>query len=345
MLTKMELPIYLDAAATTPVHPEVLEAMLPYFTQHFGNPHSRHERGVYAKKAIAEAKNKVAKFLNVDEGQVVFTSGATEAIAMAIIGFWENNSHIGNHLITAKTEHKAVLAVHEYLESIGCEVSYVPTDNFGCIDLDVLESMICENTILVSLMHVNNETGLIHDVNGIADVCRRNNCAFFADCTQAPGKIEIDYSHPGISMLCISGHKFFAPKGIGVLVKKNGINPKPRFYENDSGDVRPGTPNTPAIVGLGKACELIDVKPKSNWIPAAVSAFFTENGIHEIKFLPSTESIKVFLLPENFSEWKSLERLIYFSTGSACTTGLMQNSHVYEYLKLPANRVIRLSVC
>ena len=345
MLTKMEQPIYLDAAATTPVHPEVLEAMLPYFSKHFGNSNSPHDLGKQAKDAIQTATCQVANALNVNENEVFFTSGATEAINMGIIGFWESNAHLGRHFITSKTEHKAVLRAHEFLESVGCEVTYLPTDSSGMINLSALEDAITNETLLVSLMHVNNETGLIHDIQEIAQICLENQCAFFSDCTQAIGKINTDYSHPGLSLLCISAHKFGGPKGVGALIKKQGVDLRARFYGGDNQNLRPGTLNTPGIVGLGMACTLLKPNTSSNWIPEKVSAFFNRNGIVELQFNPSVNGIKVFITPEFFDDWIELARLVNYSTGSACTTGLMQPSHVYSHLNLPKKRIIRLSKC
>ena len=207
MLTDVQLPEYLDAAATTPVHPEVLEAMLPYFTQHFGNANSQHIYGQIAKKAIDDARESIAAHINVLPEEIIFTSGATEAINLAIKGYWEANQEKGNHIITVKTEHKAVLNTCAYLETLGVDVTYLDVDHYGRITNDLIRAAFRPDTILACLMHVNNETGLIQDIHSFAETCAEQGIAFFTDSTQAIGHIETDYSNPAITMACMSAHK------------------------------------------------------------------------------------------------------------------------------------------
>ena len=255
MLTKMELPIYLDAAATTPVHPEVLEAMLPYFTQHFGNANSQHIYGQIAKKAIDDARQSIADHINVLPEEIIFTSGATEAINLAIKGYWEANRDKGNHIITVKTEHKAVLNTCAYLETLGVDVTYLDVDHYGRITNDQLRAAFRQDTILVCVMHVNNETGLIQDIHSFAETCADQGVAFFTDSTQAIGHIETDYGNPAISMACMSAHKIAGPKGVGVFIKKREISASPILIGGSAG-LEAGTQSTSQIVGFNQALTL-----------------------------------------------------------------------------------------
>ena len=256
-MEKDKMPLYLDAAATTPVDPRVLEAMLPYFSEIFGNASSQHIYGQQAKAAVEKAREQVASIVNVEPSEIIFTSGATEAINLAIKGYWEANRDRGNHLITVKTEHKAVLATHEYLETLGVEVTYLHVDRNGLISFDELMSNLRPDTLLVSAMHVNNETGIIQDIHRIASLCADRGIAFFTDATQAVAHIPTDYGDEAISLACFSAHKFGGPKGIGALVVKKGITIAPQIHGGgQENGLRSGTHNTPLIVGFGEVCAL-----------------------------------------------------------------------------------------
>ena len=346
MQTKMELPIYLDAAATTPVHPEVLDAMLPYFTQHFGNANSQHIYGQIAKKAIDDARQSIADHINVLAEEIIFTSGATEAINLAIKGFWEANRDKGNHIITVKTEHKAVLNTCAYLETLGVDVTYLDVDHYGRITNDQLKAAFRSDTILVSVMHVNNETGLVLDIHSFAEACADRNIAFLTDSTQAIGHIETDYSNTAISMACISSHKIQGPKGMGALVKKQACTIQPQIIGgNQEKYLRAGSLNTPGIVGLQKALEL---SKQHRFSPKHVTDLL-KNEITYSRLIPERLSAPhiVTLKIENWSDSieKELSVSYSFSRGSACNSGLMSKSHVFEAIGRyhPNSEFIRFS--
>ena len=220
---------YFDNASTTKVDSRVLEAMLPYFSEIYGNASSNHDFGKMAKQAIELARKQVAELINAKENEIIFTSGATESINLAIKGFVESNFEKGNHIITVKTEHKAVLATCEYLETKGVEVTYLDVDKDGLISINDLKEGIRNDTFLICIMYVNNETGIIQPINEIGSIAKENNIPFFCDATQAVGKIKVDVLENNIDMLCFSGHKLNAPKGVGVLYKNKNIDLTPQY--------------------------------------------------------------------------------------------------------------------
>lgn len=335
MLTKMEQPIYLDAAATTPVHPEVLEAMLPYFTQHFGNANSQHIYGQIAKKAIDDARQSIADHINVLPEEIIFTSGATEAINLAIKGYWEANRDKGNHIITVKTEHKAVLNTCAYLETLGVEVTYLDVDHYGRITDDQLRAAFRQDTILACVMHVNNETGLIQDIHSFAETCAEQGVAFFTDSTQAIGHIETDYGNPAITMACMSAHKIQGPKGIGACFIKSGTLVAPILHGGGL-PLRPGTYATPLIVGLEVALKMSRQSRDSN-------SFKPNEGHLIIPEEISAPHIRTYALPDNFDHDK-LSLMYSTSNGSACNSGLITASHVYDALGYKNTRLLRTSI-
>lgn len=257
----MKTPVYLDYNATTPVDKRVLEAMLPYFTEKFGNAASRtHAFGWIAEDAVATARKQVAELINCLEQEVIFTSGATEGINLAIKGVWENYSVKGNHIITAQTEHKAVLDTCRALEKKGARITYLQVNPEGLIDLDELRKALTPQTILVSIMYANNETGVIQPILRIAELVHANNSIFMCDATQVVGKININVMEEHIDLMCLSAHKFYGPKGIGALYVRRKDPRVTLFPLLDGGGhergLRSGTLNVTGIVGLGKACEL-----------------------------------------------------------------------------------------
>ena len=249
--------IYVDHSATTPVRQEVLEAMLPYFTDTFGNPSSIYSAGREAKRAIEEARDTVARLLHCQNSEIYFTGGGTEADNWALIGAAFANQKKGNHIITSAIEHHAVLHTCQYLEKHGFRVTYVGVDADGIVKLDELEAAICDETILISVMMANNEIGTIQPIQEIGEIARAHKILFHTDAVQAVGQLEIDLSRLPVDMLSLSAHKFHGPKGIGLLYVKKGA--KVDIYLHGGGQEsgkRAGTENTPGIVGLARALSL-----------------------------------------------------------------------------------------
>lgn len=348
------LPQYLDAAATTPVDKRVLDAMYPYFSEVFGNASSNHIYGLQAKKAIEIARSQVAKLINADSKEILFTSGATESINLALKGFVESNNEKGNHIITVKTEHKAVLSTCEYLETKGFEVTYLDVDKNGLISLIDLKNAIKEKTILIAIMYVNNEIGVIQPIAEIGIIAQEHNICFFCDATQAVGKVTVDVLADNIDMLCFSGHKLNGPKGIGVLYKKSNIELTPLLHGgSQENGLRAGTYNTPLIVGLGKACEIISEEldihisgllEKRN----ELEKYYEDNNIGIINFkeverAPHIVSITLNEInAEDYLIMKSKE--FSASTGSACNSNIVIDSHVLIAIEIKNKNTIRISI-
>lgn len=347
------LPKYYDAAATTPVDPRVVDAMLPYFTEIFGNASSNHIYGKQAKRAIEIAREQVADIINADPKEIFFTSGATEAINWALKGFLEANPEKGNHIITVKTEHKAVLNTCEYLETKGYEVTYLNVDHNGLIDLKVLQDSIKINTALIAVMYVNNEIGIIQDIPAIGEIARKNEVVFFCDATQAIGKVPVHVIEDNIDMLCLSGHKFNGPKGVGALYCKKGIKLTPLIHGGgQENGLRAGTYNTPLIVGLGEACRIAQVEFQERNKDllrkrSEIEEFILSNNFGAINFLdqPRAPHILSVTLHKNNAEDFLLEQSQEFvaSTGSACNSSIVQISHVLKSLG-PKDNIIRISI-
>lgn len=249
--------IYLDYNATTPVDREVARAMQPYLDEYFGNPSSSHSFGTETKKAVENARKQVAEFINCSPGEIIFTSGGTESNNLAIKGIAFANEHRGKHIITTTIEHPAVTEVCRYLESKGFRITYIPVDETGLVDPSLIEDAIEPRTILISVMHANNEIGTVQPVEEIARIARRHNIPFHTDAAQSAGKIPVDVRKAGIDLLSIAGHKLYAPKGIGALYVRDGIILEKLIHGADhEQNRRAGTENVPEIIGLGKACEI-----------------------------------------------------------------------------------------
>lgn len=351
----MSDPTYYDHASTTPVDPRIKEAMLPYFDEIFGNASSDHIYGKQAKKAIDSAREHVAKLINANTKEIVFTSGATEAINLGIKGYVQSNKQIGNHIITVKTEHKAVLNTCEYLETTGTEVTYLGVDKNGLISLEELKEAIREDTLLICVMYVNNEIGVIQDINAIGKVAKENNIAFFCDATQAVGKIPVNVELSSIDLLCLSAHKFNGPKGIGGLYIKEGIKITPQIHGgSQENGLRAGTYNTPLIVGLGKACELGLLELESNYQKlkekqVALEKHYQENKIGTINCKEANRAPHIISISLNNMEAEEYLMLnakeMAISTGSACNSSIVEDSHVLtEIDKLSNSKTIRLSI-
>jgi cysteine desulfurase len=249
-------PIYLDYNATTPIDPEVVAAMLPYIREHFGNPSSSHWYGLEARKGVDKARGQVAELLNCSPGEIIFTSGGTESNNHAIKGVARAPGRKGNHIITSAFEHPAVTEVCEYLAADGFEITYVPVDAFGIISMDALEKAITDKTVLISVMHANNETGTVQPLGEIARMARGRGILCHTDAAQSVGKIPVDAARLGVDLLSVAGHKLYAPKGIGALFIREGVELE-KFMHGAGHErgKRAGTENVIEIAGLGMACE------------------------------------------------------------------------------------------
>ncbi|WCL82852.1 IscS subfamily cysteine desulfurase [Saprospira sp. CCB-QB6] len=340
--------VYLDNSATTPVDPRVLEEMLPYFKDKFGNAASRnHSFGWVAEDAVDQARERIAKLLGADPREIIFTSGATEGVNLAIKGVANMYSRKGNHIITAKTEHKAVLDTCKALERQGIEVTYLDVNRQGLIDLDELRAAIKDTTILVALMFANNEIGTIQPVKEIAKICAENKTLFFSDATQAVGKVPVDVKDMGIHILAFSGHKIYGPKGVGALYVSRK-NPRVKLTAQIDGGghergMRSGTLNVPAIVGLGKACELAgeEMEAETVRLQALRDKIDHEllqmeevvlNGAKESR-LPQLTNIS-FKHVEGEGLMMTFNENIALSSGSACTSASLEPSYVLKALGL-----------
>jgi cysteine desulfurase len=334
--------IYLDNHATTPVDPDVLAAMLPYFTQHFGNAASRnHAFGWAAEEAVEIARQQVASVLAANPKEIVFTSGATESINLALKGTAGMYADKGRHIVTVATEHKATLDTCTALARSGAEITVLPVDRFGMIDLDALQAALRPDTVLLSLMHANNEIGTIHDVAAIGAIAKAAGVLFHVDAAQTAGKLPIDVTAMGIDLLSISAHKLYGPKGAGALyVRRKGprvrLDPQMHGGGQERG-MRAGTLNVPGIVGLGKACEIASRAMATETVHTAALrdrlyrglsagiAGISLNG-HPTKRLPGNLHVSLEAV-EGESLMMSL-KTIAVSSGSACTSASLEPSHV-----------------
>lgn len=340
----MKYPIYLDYNATCPVDPRVLEAMLPYFTEHFGNAASRsHLLGWTAKDAVENAREQITELIQANPKEIVFTSGATEANNLALKGVFESIFPQKNHIITVQTEHKAVLDVCLHLEKLGAEITYLQPDEFGSITIEQIEEAIRPETFLISIMYANNEIGTIQDVEAIGTLAQTHKILFHSDATQAVGKVRIDVKSDKIDLLSLSGHKLYGPKGIGVLYINRNLKNQDLVAQMDGGKhergFRSGTLNVPAIVGLGKACEIANAELFNESITLSKLRDCLELGIlSKVKGtkvngntnnrLPnvtniSFEGVDGELLLSSFRD-------IAVSSGSACTSASVEPSHVLK---------------
>ncbi|NDC40753.1 MAG: IscS subfamily cysteine desulfurase [Chitinophagia bacterium] len=344
----MKLPIYLDNNATTPMDPRVLDAMLPYFVEKFGNAASRnHSFGWVAEEAVDYAREQVAKLIKADPKEIIFTSGATEANNLALKGIFEMYASKGNHIITCTTEHKAVLDACKHIEQLGGKVTYLPVQPDGLIDLAELEAAVTEQTILIAIMYGNNETGVVQPVKAISDIARKHGVLFFTDATQAVGKIPVDVQADGIDLLSFSGHKIYGPKGVGALYVRRK-NPRVKVTAQMDGGghergMRSGTLNVPGIVGLGKACELCmnEMHEEAARLSKMRDRLESEllkieeayvNGNREHR-LPHTTNIS-FKYVEGEGLMMGFNKNIALSSGSACTSASLEPSYVLKALGL-----------
>ena len=344
-IRRNDQPIYLDYQATTPMDPRVLEAMMPYFTYKFGNPHSRsHSYGWEAEEGVEKARGQVAKLIGADEKEVIFTSGATESNNLAIRGVAEFYKDRRNHIVTTVTEHKCVLDTCRHLEQQGFDVTYLPVQKNGLIDLDALRAAVTDKTVVVSIMAVNNEIGVIQPLAEIGKICREKKAFFHTDAAQAAGKIALDVEAMNIDLMSISGHKIYGPKGIGALYVRR--KPRVRLVPLIVGGgqergFRSGTLPTPLCVGLGEAAEIamkeMDAESKrlaklQARMLKGLNAKLTDihvNGDLEHR-IPGNLNIG-FAYVEGESLMMGIKGLSV-SSGSACTSASLEPSYVLRAL-------------
>jgi cysteine desulfurase len=337
--------IYLDYNATTPIHPEVAEAMTPFLTGNFGNPSSSHWFGRQAREAVEKARAQVAGMLKCDSDEVVFTSGGTESNNLAIMGYALKHRDKGNHIITSQIEHPAVLEVCRYLETLGFEVAYLAVDTYGLIDVDDVARAIRAETILITIMQANNEVGTIEPISQITSLARERGIATHTDSAQAVAKIPVDIPTLGVDLLSIAGHKLYAPKGVGALYIKRGIElQKITHGAAHERNLRPGTENVLEIVGLGKACEIAARDLERNAIHTRQLRDRLERGIitripsarvngHPEQRLPNTLSVSFPGIEANriISEAEQ----VACSAGAACHSDKVVMSHVLQAMQVP----------
>ena len=344
----LKFPIYLDHNATTPCDPRVVEAMIPYFTNNFGNAASRnHPFGWQAEEAVDYAREQVAKLIGADPKEIIFTSGATEADNLAIKGVFEMYASKGNHIITCNIEHKAVLDTCKHIEKEGGEVTYLKVKDNGLIDLAELEAAIKPNTILIAIMYANNEIGTIMPMKEISAIAKKKGILVFSDATQAVGKIPINVNKDGIDLMAFSAHKMYGPKGIGALYVRRK-NPRVKVTAQIDGGghergMRSGTLNVPGIVGFGKACEICinEMEEETARVSKLRDKLQNEllkieesylNGDKEHK-LPHVTNIS-FKYVEGEGLMMGFNKEIAVSSGSACTSASLEPSYVLKALGL-----------
>jgi cysteine desulfurase len=335
--------IYLDYNSTTPIDNRVLETMILYLNPNFANASSSHKFGLESNQAVFEARKKIANLISAEDNEIVFTSGATESINLAVKGIALANLDKGKHIITLQTEHKAGLDVCNFLATIGFEIEFLPVESDGILDISRLKKAIREDTILISIMYANNEIGVIQPIEQIAKIAKENNILFFSDATQAFAKIPINVKELGIDALAFSGHKFYAPKGIGGLFIKKGVKCQALLHGGGhERGLRSGTLNVPAIVALGKACEIAQAEMSQTQTYVEELRNFLEqellkiNGTRvngsQIHRLFNTTNIQF----ENIDGDALIKALDYIcvSKGSACTSVSVEPSHVLKAIGL-----------
>lgn len=359
----IQKPVYLDYNATTPVDKRVLEVMLPFFTEKFGNPSSAHHPyGKEAAAAIHRAREQVAALIHAEPSEIIFTSGATEANNLALKGIYEQYTSKGNHIITCVTEHNAILEPCKSLAKKGADITYLPVNNQGAIDLHTLEDAITPKTILICLMFANNETGVIHPIEAIGNIARKHGIFFFTDASQAAGKIPIDVQAMPIDLMSFTGHKFYGPKGVGALYIRRK-NPRVSLQKQMDGGgqergLRSGTLHVTGIVGLGAAAELCsqemaeDSKRLSAWqqrLEAIISQLPDTfiNGAETAR-MPHVSNVIVKNLQAS-ALISALSPHMAISGGSACSSGSGEPSHVLQAMlgtdADPArNAILRISM-
>lgn len=350
----MQNPVYLDYNATTPLDARVLEVMMPYLTGQFGNASSsQHVFGWQADEAVQKARQEIAGLIHASAEEVYFTSGATESVNLAIKGVFEAYKQKGNHLVCLTSEHKAVLDTYSYLSKKGAEVTLLEVDRYGMIDLGALEKSLRPDTLLVSTMLANNETGVIQPINAIAEICGRKGVLLFCDASQAAGKIEIDVRALGIPLLAFSGHKIYGPKGVGILYisRKNPrviISPQLHGGGHEGGR-RSGTLNVPGIAGLGKAAAICQAEMGKESLRLKILRdqfeSFLKTKIPDLQINGNPESrlshVSNIIFPGvTGAELMNKLPLLAFAAGSACSSANPEPSHVLKAMGLGDSQVL-----
>ena len=344
----LKLPIYLDHNSTTPMDPRVLEAMIPYFTENFGNAASRnHSFGWQAEEAVDYAREQIAQLIGADPKEIIFTSGATEGDNLGIKGVYEMYASKGNHIITCTTEHKAVLDTCKHLEKLGAEVTYLEVQPDGLIDLKALEAAMRPTTILVAIMYANNEIGVVQPVKEIGAIAKKHGALFFTDAVQAVGKIPVDVIADGIDIMAFTAHKMYGPKGVGALYVRRK-NPRVKVTAQMDGGghergMRSGTLNVPGIVGFGKAAEIARTDMAADTERISKLRDKLENALKQIDEtyvngnpahrLPHVSNIS-FKYVEGEGLMMGFNKDIALSSGSACTSASLEPSYVLKALGL-----------
>ena len=344
----LKLPIYLDHNSTTPMDPRVLEAMIPYFTENFGNAASRnHSFGWHAEEAVDYAREQIAQLIGADPKEIIFTSGATEGNNLGIKGVYEMYASKGNHIITCTTEHKAVLDTCKHLEKLGAEVTYLEVQPDGLIDLKALEAAMRPTTILVAIMYANNEIGVIQPVKEISAIAKKHGALYFSDAVQAVGKIPVDVIADGIDIMSFTAHKMYGPKGVGALYVRRK-NPRVKVTAQIDGGghergMRSGTLNVPGIVGFGKAAEIARLDMAGDTERISKLRDKLENALKQIDEtyvngnpahrLPHVSNIS-FKYVEGEGLMMGFNKDIALSSGSACTSASLEPSYVLKALGL-----------
>ena len=351
--------VYLDHCATAPLHPDVLKAMLPFLRHSFGNPSSAHALGKKAREAVEKARGKVADLIGANASEIVFTSGGTEANNLAIQGIARARKDRGNHIVTSAIEHHAVLKTCQYLERNGISVTYLPVDRHGIVNPEDVRKALTDKTILIRVMHANNEVGTIEPVSEIGRIAAERGIPFHTDAVQSAGKVHLDVKEMSIDLLSISAHKFHGPKGIGVLYIRAGIKIDPILHGGgQEGDMRSGTENVAYIAGLGKACELAketvavrmdEIRKMRDALEKRISAAvpgLVING-HPLSRLPNCLSVSVPAIMAETIVRDLDTRGIAVSAGSACTSHSVEISHVLSAMEIPketAQGTVRFSL-
>ena len=338
-------PIYLDYNATTPCDQRVVDVMLPYFNKHFGNASSNHVFGWESKEAVELAREQVSGLIGAEPGEIVFTSGATESVNLAMKGVFESYSVKGNHFITCKTEHSAVLDTCRHIEKLGGEITFLHVNAEGEIDLNELERSIRPSTVMISFMYANNETGTLHPIKEISSIAKKHGTLLFTDATQAVGKIKIDVCNEGVDLMAFSAHKLYGPKGVGALFVRRKDPRVKLISQMDGGsqekDRRSGTLNVPGIAGFGKACELCASEMIQDDIRLRQLRDRLEERLLKLGevYVNGDKERRMSHVSNLFIKDASAEKIIMsinkqiaISDGSACSSATLQPSHVLKAL-------------